>query len=1292
MDPIVSFKAALLQARAAELLVRAECLTELDDISAQKKFAKDLEDGLGKLRSADAIPADPLAEVLGQCAQVVGWQTKLVEQESYFASRIRGAFEATEQLIASGLPDDEWTALQQDIEGMESEFTKSRSQWQSSLPSDLWTITTEQDHAETMDKLDAIIQHARDTGKLTESIGWDFWRLTRDTSGPSLGDNEVDIPTNCSSCGHEWTLGFGSAGKTINCPECAQDVKLPAAIKAKHDAEARAAKKIPPPVEVPGVRQEKHPGLPAGWKDHFDPHPDATARLNARPYFDAEELQRLTGKAAEVSERKEAWQKNFPRMTETQLPFDSAKAWDLIVRDPGEVVGELTEYWPQSDWALSPRVAQLLGGSDMDIAQGVALLSTDKEQLERQTVREIRERVEANPANSLLSPADYLWLCREPEKVKLTYTEKLEKKCAGFNWKHNFEVDEELETAFAGGLSVSDGLGELLKGKSRKQELSASEIATVFDQIRRIHEINGDLFSDDGSTLRGAAELPHDWRFHFWEPAAFESEKWIKDNPIVAARLLASELPQIIAEFTGRESLFRWREKASALLEDDELSIQQKAMILPVMIGISDQVLFISENVGTGEVTDPGKKPGPLKIEIDRSFRSTEIRGLLDTEFPQKLADYTEQKWILETLKSQASTRREGMAWGAKIGIGIAVLVVLSLIYTFVSERIRSGRNDAAMEEMEARSAMVANYTLDLSLVPTDITRSNIVAKIDGSPAQQTDKLEEGEHILEINHPALKTVSKPFTITHGVGTNFGTITLQPAVGSIAITSDPTGASVAIDGGVAGDTPYTAKGVSAGPSQITITSPEFGTWTTNAEIAKDQTLTINYRFGRGTVKLETDPAGFHIATGPAGTPAAQLTWDSETKVTPAEIQMLPGDYVASLAHPSMGSVDALPFTVVDKKQVVLSQNFTVAAADISPGPDAQFWRGSYSMSAWMSWEPNWKFSTANPLTLFRLWKPGRYPVVHSLAYRSGGFTSGLKDPLSQTGTVECWGSDSRKQTTVPAHLVSRKFIDIAAGANHTVGLLDDMSVVCWGDNRADQSTVPENLGPCMMVAAGANHTVALQLDGKIICWGANQNGQATVPEDLSNCVAISAAANRTVALLADGSIQGWGYGGFSLPPTSHWRPFIDVSLGAFYITTLTDLGQPAVHIQTSSGVNTEPNLTTALAEQGPFVTVTGGTGHMIWLTSDGRLITAGKERNIPKIPQAGPYLLINGAFDRQAAINSTGEAIIWGKKTGMSARTGFERVSEEDTKVSYWKKSGNYLRIECGDKHYVALRR
>jgi hypothetical protein len=1292
MDPIASFKAALLQARAAELSARAECLTELEDITAQKKFAKDLGEALEKLRAEDVIPADPLTEFLGQCAQVVGWQIKLTEQESYFAARLHDGFKTIDRLIADGLPADEWAAVQEDITGMEAEFTASREQWQDSLPTELWPVVEEAERAETLGKLDSILQHARDTSKLTEEIGWNFWRLTRDNSGPALGDNEVDIPASCSGCGHEWVLGFGFAGKTVNCPECAHDVKLPAAIKAKRDAEARAAEKIQPPVQVPGVPEEKHSGLPAGWKDHFDSDPEAQARVAARPFFDVEELQRLNAKAVEVAERTADWQKYFPRMTATHLPFDSAKAWDLIVRDPGEVVGELTSYWPESDWALSPRVARLLGSGEMDIAQGVALLSTDKERLERQTVREIRERVEANPANSLLSPSDYLWLCSEAEKVKLVYTDKLEKKCAGLNWKHNFEVDEELETAFAEGLSVADGLGELLKGKSRKQEISAKDVATVFDQMRRINEINGDLYSDDGSTLRDVAELPHDWRFHFWEPAQFESEKWIKANPIVAVRLLTSELPQIVAEFTGRETLFGWREKSLALLEDEELSVQQKAMILPVMIGITDQLLFISEEAGSGEVVNPGQKPGPLKIEIDRSFRSSEIRALLDGEFPQKVADYTEQSWILDTMESQAHTRREGMAWGAKIGIGIAALIVLSLIYTFISERIRSGRSDTAMAEAEARSLMVAQYTLDFSLVPTNITASNIVVKVDGSPSRPTDKLEEGEHTFVIDHPALKTVRKPFSIAYGTGTNFGQITLEPAVGSLSISSDPAGASIALNGGIVGDTPYTAKGLAAGPNKITITSPKFGTWTTNAEIAKDQTLTINYRFGRGTVKVETTPAGFYIATGPAGTPAAQLTWDAETKTTPAELQMLPGEYVVSLAHPSMGSVDAIPFTVEDQQQAALSKDFTVAAANISPGPDAQFWRGSYSMGAWMNWEPGWKFSTASPLTLFRLWKPGRYPVVHSLAYRGGGFSSRVKDPLAQGGKVECWGSDSRKQTTVPSHLESRKFIDIAAGANHTVGLLDDMSVVCWGDNRAGQSTVPENLGPCMMVAAGANHTVALQIDGKIACWGANQNGQCTVPDNFPSCVAISAAGNRTVALLADGSLRGLGYGGFTLKPTSHWRPFIEVSAGAFYITTLTDLGEPAIHVQTASGVAPQVDLTTSVQEEGRYVAVTGGTGHMIWLTSDGKLITAGKERNIPAIPQAGPYLVVNGAFERQAAVNSQGETIIWGRKTGISSRMGFERVTEADTKVNYWKKTGNYLRVECGEKHYVALRR
>ena len=1288
MDPIVSFKAALLQAREAELAVRADCLTELDDISAQKNFRKDLEETLSKLRERGAISGDPLNEFLGQCSQVIGWQTKLVEQESYFAERMRESFEAIEASIEDGLPDEEWSALENNIAGLEAEFLASREEWQGSLPADLWQVT-EGDRQAALDKLDALLGHARDTMKLNKDVGWSYaWRLTADTSGPSLADNEVDIPAECSFCGHTWTAHFGQAGKTVNCLECSRDVKLPDALAAKKNAEDRAAKKTIPPVKVPGAPDEKHTGLPSGWKDHFDSNEEAKTRLASRPYFDTEELERLRAKATEVAERKEIWQKYLPRMQATHLPFNTDQAWELIVRDPGEVVAELTDYWPESDWALSPRIGQLLGGGDMDISQGVALLATDKEKLERQTIREIRQRVEANPQNAILDPGDYFWICREDEKVKLVYTEKLEKKCADYNWKHNFEVDEELEDAFKQGMSVEDALGLLLKGKSRKQDLSADDISKVFNEIRRVKEINGDLFADDGSNLRGVSQLPHDWRFNFWEPAEFESEQWIKDNPIVATRLMISELPQIVAEFTGREKLFRFREKAEQMLEDEDLSIQQKAMLLPVMIGISDQVLFISER--EGEITDPGSKPGPLKMEVDRSFRSSEVRGLLDSEFPQKLADYCEQNWILDTLESQANTRKEGMAWGAKIGVGVVVLIVLSLIVTFIMERIRASKNNTQMAEVEARNAMAVDYSLDMSLVPTNIAASNIVAKVGGAPIDTTTKFEEGDYTFVIDHPALKTVRLPFNISYGVGTNFGQIKLSPATGSLSIASDPNGASVAVNGDAVGETPYSVKSINAGPAKITLSSPEFGTWTTNATIGKDQVLTINYRFGRGTVKITSNPTGFFVATGPAGTSAAALDWASAAK-TPLEAQMLPGEYVVSLAHPTMGSIDATQFTIRDQEETAFNQDFPVASPNLSPGADAQYWRGSFSLGTWMNWEDSWQFSTKNPLTLFRLWKPGRYPGVYPLE-NNGGFTSRVKNPLGPGGTIEAWGSDSRKQTTIPDAVKDRKFIDIAAGANHTVGLLDDMSVVCWGDNKAGQCAIPEDLGPCMMVAAGADHTVALQINGKVVCWGANQSGQSAVPDGMPSSVAISASANRTVALLANGSIQGWGYGGFTIAATSQWRPFIDVSVGAYYIATLNDLGEPTVYIQTNTGTSQESEMTTVLREKGSFVAATGGTGHTIWMTQAGNFMTLGRERNIPKVPGVGPFATIQGAFERQAATTASGTAIIWGRKSGMSTRSGFERATDEANKASYWQKSGQYYRIVCGEKHYVALRR
>jgi hypothetical protein len=94
--------------------------------------------------------------------------------------------------------------------------------------------------------------------------------------------------------------------------------------------------------------------------------------------------------------------------------------------------------------------------------------------------------------------------------------------------------------------------------------------------------------------------------------------------------------------------------------------------------------------------------------------------------------------------------------------------------------------------------------------------------------------------------------------------------------------------------------------------------------------------------------------------------------------------------------------------------------------------------------------------------------------------------------------------------------------IAAGASHTVALLEDGSVVAWGANFYGQRTVPdEALSGVKAVAAGGYHTVALKTDGTVIAWGYNADGQTSVPVGLTGVSAIAAGLGHTVALLGTG---------------------------------------------------------------------------------------------------------------------------------------------------------------------------
>ncbi|MCZ6690889.1 MAG: hypothetical protein O7H41_14950, partial [Planctomycetota bacterium] len=131
--------------------------------------------------------------------------------------------------------------------------------------------------------------------------------------------------------------------------------------------------------------------------------------------------------------------------------------------------------------------------------------------------------------------------------------------------------------------------------------------------------------------------------------------------------------------------------------------------------------------------------------------------------------------------------------------------------------------------------------------------------------------------------------------------------------------------------------------------------------------------------------------------------------------------------------------------------------------------------------------------------------------------------------------------------------------VVAGGFHTVALMDDGTLRAWGfngtgalgDGTTTDSSVPVQvvdgagglLSGVVAVAAGASHTVALMDDGTLRAWGSNFSGQlgdgtfthSSVPVQvvdgagglLTNVAAAAGGSSHTVAMLDDGTVRAWG---------------------------------------------------------------------------------------------------------------------------------------------------------------------
>ena len=229
-----------------------------------------------------------------------------------------------------------------------------------------------------------------------------------------------------------------------------------------------------------------------------------------------------------------------------------------------------------------------------------------------------------------------------------------------------------------------------------------------------------------------------------------------------------------------------------------------------------------------------------------------------------------------------------------------------------------------------------------------------------------------------------------------------------------------------------------------------------------------------------------------------------------------------------------------------------------------------------------------------------------------------------------------GNEAPSQANLPA---GSHAVQISAGEDHVLALLDDGSVYSWGLNTSgqlgtgDQSlrTTPFHVvlpRPAVSVAAGMNHSVAVLDDGTVYAWGVNTLGElgtgardvlvavlpAAVP-GITNAVQVAAGRDHTLALLADGTVVAWGSNGSGqLGNGSFKLSRVPVPTGATDVARIRAGGDMSMVITNHRvllawGENSDTQMGLGAASSGDVPTPTGVIADVVDAAAGDRLLLA-----------------------------------------------------------------------------------
>ena len=242
-------------------------------------------------------------------------------------------------------------------------------------------------------------------------------------------------------------------------------------------------------------------------------------------------------------------------------------------------------------------------------------------------------------------------------------------------------------------------------------------------------------------------------------------------------------------------------------------------------------------------------------------------------------------------------------------------------------------------------------------------------------------------------------------------------------------------------------------------------------------------------------------------------------------------------------------------------------------------------------------------------------------------------------LKSDGTVVAVGGNSYGETNVDSWT---NIVAVAAGYTDTMGLKSDGTVLAVGDNSYGQTNVGSWTN-IVAVAPGWFDTVGLTSDGTVVAVGDDTYGQTGVGS-WANIVAVAAGDSYTVGLKSDGTVVAVGDDTSGQTDVSSWTNIVAVSAGVDYTVGLKSDGTVVAVGSNGAGQTNVGSWTNIVA-------VSAGAEHTVGLKSDGTVVAVGlNDDGQTNVDQwlLEPVTRISGAKGTQVMIEGAGFGVKKGK--------------------------------------------